>query len=214
MKRSNLRPHHKIPLYSKASEDSVNTACYITLVTHRQVNLLGEITNSVMCLNRLGEIVQASWQRLSNYFPIQQDSWVIMPNHLHAILWILNLDNRKITYDQNESEPWRSLEIVLPQQQPDGIVENSLSAVVEHFKSVTSRRIRQCQVSSPLNSNGRQWESNSNGSSTSLVDRIWQRNFYSQILHNEDEIRKFRQYISENPHKWCEDEDNIRTPAI
>jgi len=38
--------------------------------------------------------------------------------------------------------------------------------------------------------------------------KFWQRNFYEQIIRNEDELSRSRQYISENPLKWESDDEN------
>ena len=35
---------------------------------------------------------------------------------------------------------------------------------------------------------------------------LWQRNFYDHIIRNEHELQKIRQYITDNPVKWQEDE--------
>jgi putative transposase len=36
--------------------------------------------------------------------------------------------------------------------------------------------------------------------------QIWQRNYYEQIIRNEQELQKIREYITYNPAKWHEDE--------
>ena len=35
---------------------------------------------------------------------------------------------------------------------------------------------------------------------------LWQRNFYEQIIRNEHELQKIREYIMNNPASWHEDE--------
>lgn len=37
---------------------------------------------------------------------------------------------------------------------------------------------------------------------------IWQRNYYDHVIRDEHDINRIRQYISENPAKWNEDEYN------
>ena len=41
-----------------------------------------------------------------------------------------------------------------------------------------------------------------------LGGRIWQRNYYEHVIRNEDELRKVRQYIENNPAKWAYDKYN------
>jgi REP element-mobilizing transposase RayT len=35
---------------------------------------------------------------------------------------------------------------------------------------------------------------------------IWQRNYYDHIIHDENELQRIRQYITDNLAKWHEDE--------
>ena len=38
--------------------------------------------------------------------------------------------------------------------------------------------------------------------------RLWQRNYYEQIIRDEDELNRPRQYILDNPANWPTDEEN------
>jgi len=37
---------------------------------------------------------------------------------------------------------------------------------------------------------------------------VWQRNYYEQIIRNEDELNRIRLYIEDNPRMWEMDEEN------
>jgi REP element-mobilizing transposase RayT len=64
---------------------------YLTLCTHKGKNIFGELSNDEMMLNDLGKIVQYSWESLPKHFPhIETDLFVIMPNHIHGIVSIVN----------------------------------------------------------------------------------------------------------------------------
>jgi putative transposase len=61
----------------------------ITLVTHRHVCMFGEITADQMSLNSYGNIAQEEWLRTPGVRPeIILDEFVIMPNHIHGIIFI------------------------------------------------------------------------------------------------------------------------------
>src|ERR1700690_4035484 len=69
--------------YSKAG------AYFITVVTHRRARLLGDLANGVVRLSGAGRIVVDCWNSIPNHFPnVELDQFVVMPNHLHGILWI------------------------------------------------------------------------------------------------------------------------------
>jgi hypothetical protein len=38
--------------------------------------------------------------------------------------------------------------------------------------------------------------------------KLWQRNYYEDIISTEDELNRIREYIVNNPARWAEDEDN------
>jgi len=38
--------------------------------------------------------------------------------------------------------------------------------------------------------------------------KLWQRNYYEHIIRNDIELKKYKQYIINNPEKWDEDEEN------
>ncbi len=66
-------------------------AYFVTMCTKDRVHLFGEIVNGVMHLNRLGGIVQESWNALANHFSaIELDEFVIMLNHVHGIIVIVD----------------------------------------------------------------------------------------------------------------------------
>jgi putative transposase len=64
-------------------------AYFVTICTWNRENILGYVLNSVLQLTRFGEIVMKCWQDLPDHYKnIELDEFVIMPNHLHGIIWI------------------------------------------------------------------------------------------------------------------------------
>lgn len=62
---------------------------FVTINTHRNIPVFGQITQEEMRLNPAGKIVQNSWQNLPSIYPsLQLDAFIIMPNHLHGILFL------------------------------------------------------------------------------------------------------------------------------
>jgi REP element-mobilizing transposase RayT len=37
---------------------------------------------------------------------------------------------------------------------------------------------------------------------------LWQRNYYEHIIHDEEEMKRYRKYINENPKNWVTDKEN------
>jgi len=63
---------------------------YITLCAHEKAHLFGKVSNGEMVLGPVGEIVREEWLRSPQIRPeIELGDFVIMPNHMHAIVHIL-----------------------------------------------------------------------------------------------------------------------------
>src|SRR5579883_3387314 len=64
---------------------------FITLCTQGRECLFGDIISEEMCLNPTGQGVRALWAQLPAWFPgIILDEFIVMPNHLHGILFLGN----------------------------------------------------------------------------------------------------------------------------
>lgn len=69
-------------------------AYFVTLATYKRKCIFGRIENDQMFLSTYGRIVQTCWKTLSQKYPfINNDVFVIMPNHLHGILIFESEDN-------------------------------------------------------------------------------------------------------------------------
>jgi REP element-mobilizing transposase RayT len=82
--------HHRQSIRLRGYDYSQRGAYFLTLCTHNRECIFGKITNGVMHLNPKGAIVHQCWQDIPTHFPhVQLDEFVIMPNHLHGIIWIV-----------------------------------------------------------------------------------------------------------------------------
>ncbi|MGB2896498.1 MAG: hypothetical protein WBB65_10105, partial [Anaerolineales bacterium] len=66
-------------------------AYFVTICTLGRECLFGDVRGGKMALNELGEIVAESWQWLGRrHEHVEMDEWVVMPNHLHGIIEIID----------------------------------------------------------------------------------------------------------------------------
>ncbi len=104
---------------------------FITMVTHDRECLFGQINGNDMVLSDLGEIVKDEWTRSFEIrTELHCDAWVIMPNHIHAIL--------RIEKPVNDPQPTNK-----PLENP-GIAyrpPRSIPSFVAGFKSAATKRI-------------------------------------------------------------------------
>ena len=93
-------------------------AYFITICTHRRRCLFGRVAGGAMHSNAYGAIVSSCWRALPrHYLYVELDSFVVMPNHVHGIVFLTDV----------------------------GVVErrHDLSEVVRAFKSFSARRINE-----------------------------------------------------------------------
>jgi len=102
---------------------------FITLCCRDSKILFGKIIDGKVNLNNIGKIVDEEWRRTafvrSN---VELDVFIIMPNHLHAIIILKNVGaTRRVapTIGRN----------------PRGPLSGSIGAIIGQFKSTTTKRI-------------------------------------------------------------------------
>jgi REP element-mobilizing transposase RayT len=156
-------------------------AYFVTIVTFSRACLLGAVVNDHVRLTTVGEAVQSGWLASDGNSPrVGHDLFVVMPNHIHGILVLAEAYRAKHP-PQADTSP-------LHPSPPRGTAPGSISAIVQSFKAVTSRRIRSLPNMEGV--------------------RVWQRGFYDHIIRDDAELNRLRRYIEENPLRWAIDEEN------
>ncbi|RMF59806.1 MAG: hypothetical protein D6743_15820 [Calditrichaeota bacterium] len=79
--------HHRRSIRLKNYDYSRAGAYFVTLCTHNRECLFGEIIRGELALNQFGKTADQMWMDIGTRFPhVELDEYVIMPNHMHAIL--------------------------------------------------------------------------------------------------------------------------------
>jgi putative transposase len=80
---------HRRSIRLSGYDYSQSGAYFITICVLNRQCLLGTIINNQIQLSPYGKIAETSWQWLSQAHDyIESDEWIIMPNHLHGIIFI------------------------------------------------------------------------------------------------------------------------------
>jgi REP element-mobilizing transposase RayT len=141
--------------------------------------LLGDVVDGVMQLSVYGEIVSECWKAIPEHFrQAQLDEFVVMPNHVHGTLVIIDVGARHASPLRVTDTPHR----------PAGPKQHSLSAIVGSFKSAVSKCINEMRGSSGVS--------------------VWQRNYYEHIIRGDNELGRIREYVVNNPLQWEMDVEN------
>jgi REP element-mobilizing transposase RayT len=153
----------------------------LTICTQERVMLFGDMVDGVMNLNTLGCVVDDEWRKTPSIrAEIHLDEYVVMPNHFHAIVYIIAESH----YCESTRAHSRA-----PLQDTLTRPARSLGSLVAGFKATTTAKINKLRETP--------------GS------KIWQRNYYERIIRNEDELNHLRQYITLNPQNWLRDNDDL-----
>ncbi len=143
---------------------------------------------------------------MPGFFSIELDEWVIMPNHLHGIVWILDVGKGEATAVDRSVNEHNLTAVASPRRRAIGTKPDSLGAIIQNFKSVSTRKINQsiCKgeaFDNPISNNIRTLLSNAS------PQPVWQRDYFERVIRNERELDAIRAYIIDNPRRWTEDED-------
>ncbi len=186
--------HHRRSVRLPGYDYRQEGAYFITVCVQGRERLFGHITDGEMRLNVAGQIVSDEWLRTPLVRPyVTLDAFVIMPNHLHAILF---LDGTKT--DEHAGVVGATWQVAPTKHantenhdRPKGPLAHSLGAIVGQFKRMTTIRI--------------------NAMNATPSAKIWQRNYYEHIIRNDADLARIREYIATNPAQW--ETDALYRPA-
>ena len=84
---------------------SANAAYFITICTQNNEHFFGLVKNNQMELSAIGQIAHDCWLEIPQHFSfVSLDRFIIMPNHLHGIIFIKK-DNNQRAKHKNQFGP-------------------------------------------------------------------------------------------------------------
>jgi REP element-mobilizing transposase RayT len=126
-----------------------------------------------------------------------------MPNHLHAIVVIKNDDS----HDSHDSHVETHGRASLHASQPNAPQPNasrpvqlqrkpkSLSSFIAGYKSATINKIDDW-IDLHIDISQKKYN---------CKNKFWQSNYHDHIIRNDNEYRRIKEYIMNNPHNWSDD---------
>ena len=168
-------------------------AYFVTICAWQRECLFGEVVDGVMRLSDAGRVVTGIWDALpQRYQDIEVDVFVAMPNHIHGIVVINDpgFGDRGVgaihelplhTSPLVHTLPLRKLHLRDRRNM-------TLPKIIGYLKMNSAKHINQQRDTPGL--------------------PVWQRNYYERVIRDESELHAIRQYITENPVKWVDDENH------
>ena len=84
-----FRNKYRIPSARAVWHDYNGGAYFVTICTKDMAHFFGEIVDGEMCLTEIGRCADEQFRNVSSHYPYAKiPLWVVMPNHVHAIVMI------------------------------------------------------------------------------------------------------------------------------
>lgn len=194
---------YRIPSARATWHDYSGGVYFVTICTAEHNHFFGEITNGKMQLTKIGEYTDGCVREIGEHFPDAQiPLYVIMPNHLHLIVFIDSRDGAcsvSKTGDsaiQNETRSASERDGActvstgmamksMPKNEKMRLISHAkgrLSTVIGSIKSAVTRYANKNQI--PFG---------------------WQTRFHDRIVRNQNELNRIAEYIENNPLNWTAD---------
>jgi REP element-mobilizing transposase RayT len=226
----NNKIHHRHSIRLPEYDYSQPNAYFVTICSFQKECLFGEIMGGEMRVNEIGLIVQYWWNEIPQHFNnvFLDEAFVIMPNHVHGIIWIRDVG----------IESTRSLHCsvgadrcVRPMQRSCMDASASADTIKTDDHTYVDQSVQRGSVTHDghIDSSIQYGEGGHIGPPLPKIiqwfktmttnmyfkymkqnglefgGKPWQRNYYERIIRSDRELYNVRKYIAENPLKWEED---------
>jgi len=152
---------------------------FVTICTREKKCNLSNIVDNKTVLSPIGKIIEEEIHKTKIIRKnISFDSYIIMPNHVHIIIFICPTVETHCNASLQIIQKTLTVNIFGPQK-------NNLGSVVRGIKSSVIRRCIK-----------------------EKIYFHWQPRFYDHIIRSETSLTKIREYIRLNPFKWNDDMEN------
>ena len=207
-------PSHHLPsrraLRLKGYDYSRPGFYFLTLCVQNRLNLFGRFTETGLEINDAGKMEERWYFEMQNKYPdIRCHEMVVMPNHFHCIIEITSDahatdDNAARNGDAHAGAPLRGRpentlsENVHSQNAhsygPDNKKYNAtIGDMMDWFKTMTTNEY----IRGVKNHGWQQFDG-----------KLWQRNYWDVIIHDDAGLARIANYIVTNPENWLNDRLN------
>jgi REP element-mobilizing transposase RayT len=141
-------------------------------------HIFGHVIDGKMVLNEFGDIAWDFWAQIDSRYPnTRVDEFIVMPNHIHGIIEIIN-PNPMVRVIHNSPVPLgKDFEIIRKHRR-----KMLIPKIIGRYKMNTAK-----QINIMRNTPGQ---------------KCWQRNYYDHIIRDEQSLFRIREYIKRNPRNW------------
>ena len=175
----NPKIHHRRSIRLKGYDYSRAGLYFITICVQDRKCLFGKIETNEMMLNDFGIVANEQWEKLTERFTnFELDVFQIMPNHMHGIILMTENVGAGLASAQNPAP-----------------TNKTIGDIVGAYKSLVAN---EC-----LEIHKRHWAGVNPGTTKiPMMGKLWQRNYYENIIRDEQSYQHISAYIINNPKNW------------
>jgi len=147
---------------------------FVTINTDNMKPYFGSVSDNHMFLSTSGQIAKVKWIGIPKHAKhVELGDFVIMPNHIHGIIYILDEDSARhaLQLQAVNQTPGQS------RHQKPG--KNSLSTIIGSYKSAVTKECRERSL-----------------------EFSWQPRFHDRIIRDIKEYSMLEKYIHTNVERW------------
>ena len=192
MSEEKFKDRYRIASTRASWHDYLCGAYFVTICTKDRTYYFGNIKDEEMVLSEIGEYAKKQFQDVSLNYPYAEiPSFVVMPNHIHAIVII---DDRvppqhdvcrdaiyRVSETKDQEEQNKNRGGVTKTDNP--MLYRSLGTVIRGLKA---------RVTHYANEKG--------------IDFAWQSRFHDRIIRDQKDMNETAIYVANNVVRWSEDE--------
>ena len=194
---------YRVPSARAPWHDYSGGKYFVTICTKKMEHYFGKIVDGKMYLSALGKYADEQLRDVSSHYPYAEiPLWVVMPNHIHAVV-IIDGDktpHEKRNCDVSSSELSSPVETMCTSSLPQKTMRRKTENVDLRMQSISKCRGLLSTAIGGIKSSVTRF-ANQNG-----IPFAWQPRFHDHIIRGTDEMNRIARYIENNVARWQADD--------
>ena len=175
---------------------------FVTICTQNREHYFGEIVKNnndepEMALTPIGKFAEEQLHNVTQHYPYAEiPFWVVMPNHIHAIVLIGDANCRDVARNVYETNAMQINNLDVARNVSTAVDDFGKN---EYMAQKSPKNGTLAVVMRGIKSAVTKFANENN------IPFAWQTRFYDHIVRNQNEMNNIAEYIEQNPAKWESD---------